>query len=113
MVTIYDREIHTSCVTVSHQGIFADVDIEANIVVSELFGELGMQAKYKADRRNMYFMSAKPSQFVFFFQFGSLHLYLDARTSQDDSRYLKSVKDPNSAELGFFSIQPTPMLNRQ
>lgn len=94
-VEVYDPEICTSCITILHQGIVADVDIEPNVVVSELFGEVGTQAKYKADRRNTYFMSLKPNQFVFFFQSNFIHLYLDARASQHNSRYLKSTNDPN------------------
>ena len=40
-------------------------------------------------------MSAKPRQFVFFFQLNSLNLCLDARTSKHNSRYLKSTDHPN------------------
>ena len=101
-VTVCDPEIHTTCVTVSHEGIVADVVIDPNVVVSELFGEIGLQATYKADRRNRYFMSAKPSQFVFFFQFGCLRLYLDARKSKHDSRYLKSANEPNGCVAVIF-----------
>ena len=96
IIKVYDPRIHTSYITISHEGIVADVDIDPNVVVSELVGEVGMQARYKADHRNTYFMSSKPSQFVFFFQYGSLQLYLDARTSKHDSRYLKSTNEPNA-----------------
>ena len=95
IIKVYDPVIHTSCITISHEGIVADVDIEPNVIVSELFGEVGTQAKYKADHPNTYFMSAKPRQFVFFFQFNSLNLCLDARTSKHNSRYLKSTNEPN------------------
>jgi hypothetical protein len=73
----------------------AAVDIQPNVVVSELFGKVGTQAEYKADNANTYFMSGKPRQFVFFFQLDSLHLCLDARTSKHDSRYIKSTDEPN------------------
>ena len=60
-IKVYDPEIHTSYITISHEGVVADVDTDPNVVVSELVGEVGMQARYKADRRNTYFMSSKPS----------------------------------------------------
>jgi serine/threonine protein kinase len=90
-----DTVIQTSRVTMSRHGIVADTDIEVNVIVSELFGELTMQAKYKADHANTYFISAKPRQFVFFFQLNFLNLCLDARKSKHNSRYIKFTDDPN------------------
>ena len=94
-VLVQDPVIHTSRITLSRQGMVANVDIEPNVIVSELFGKVATQAQYKADDANTYFMSAKPRQFVFFFQFNSLNLCLDARTSNHNSRYIKSTDDPN------------------
>ena len=65
-VLVQDPVMNTSCATLSRHGMVADADIEPNVVVSELFGKVVTQAKYKADDANTYFMSAKPRQCIFF-----------------------------------------------
>jgi hypothetical protein len=92
---VQDPVVQISGITLSRLGMTADVDIEPNVIVSELLGNVTGQAKYKAENANTYFMSAKPRQFVFFFQLDSFNLCLDARTSKHNSRYLKSTDHPN------------------
>src|SRR5271154_313094 len=47
-VLVQDPVNDTSRITLSLQGMVADVDIEPNVTVSELFGNVVTQAKYKA-----------------------------------------------------------------
>ena len=84
-------------------GLFAAEPMNENDLIMEYTGQLGLQWDYKKDPINQFSTLQRPKQYVLFAPPNTLDLYIDARLSGNDARYVRRSCHPN-ARVGLIYV---------